>query len=362
MFMDSIFPGATRRNSLTSPNFTWPNQTAKKINTDLNLRTITAKLSAGLNPTGEVTFATNSGHNTAVEEQNDRVTPKWVVDSHAGHDFKEGKDYYEELKFSYMSTSDSRREQYPLKVEFSMGINVDDLEKPANTNLPPTAFIIRDQTMLWLSNRSLKSKGSGIIVLTSAYIAEIQAVDQLSIVEYPTLQLNSDSTLKVPVTDQTSAMSPENRISVSIGMLPDKVEPGLFKRLSSLVTKPLSNYKKPAPSSEIQSLPLFEFASRGWDATRHEWRMPIYPSLDHCLQQAVQNSTVRTWNLNIVGLDADTTERSKGKQRDPGPVPAHNMDKEISVLAPSHDHKNIPVGGKEQSTLPTLATETATGS
>ncbi|KAJ7166100.1 hypothetical protein C8R46DRAFT_294139 [Mycena filopes] len=257
-----------------------------------------------------------------------------------------------------MSTSDGSK-NYPLKVEFSMGINVGN---SGNTVLPPTAFIIRNQTMLWLSNRSLKSKGTGIIVLTSAYIREIETVDQLSIVEYPTLQLNDDSTLKVPVTDKASMMSPENRISVSIGMLPDKAEPGLLKRLSDLVAKPLSNYKKLAQGSEVQSLPLFEFVSRGWDATRHEWRMPIYPSLNHCLQQAVENSAVHKWNLNIVGLDADTAQRSKGKQRDPGPVPAHDMDKEISVLVPSHDLKNIPVGGKEKGTLPTLATETATGS
>ncbi|KAJ7734879.1 WD40-repeat-containing domain protein [Mycena metata] len=318
---------------LPSDNFMRPNQTTKVVNTDISLNTITAKLTAGPHPTGEVSFARNNGHNTAVENQNDRITPKWIVDCQHGHEFEEDGKYYEELNFSYMSTCKSKEEQHPLQVEFSMGINVDDLENPSNTAIPPTAFIIRNQTMLWVSNRSLKSQGTGIIVLTSAYISEIQAVDQLSIVEKHTIQLGN-STIKAPLTETAPTKNPENRLSLSIGMRPNQVKPGLLQRITDLVTKPRSNPMKIAQDDEIQSLPLYEFASRGWDATKHEWRMPIYPSLNHCLQQAVENSKLHTWQLTVVGSEAHNIGKSKGKQRDPGPaiIQVTNQDKVTNTL------------------------------
>ncbi|KAJ7751430.1 hypothetical protein B0H16DRAFT_831701 [Mycena metata] len=308
----------SRCDDLPSENFTRPNQTAKTVMTATNLKTLTAKLTAGPHPTGELSLAKSHGHTQAVENQNDRITPKWIVACKERHRFEQKGEHYEGLNFSYMSTSDMYQEQHPLKVEFSMGINVGDRKKPSNTELPPTAFIIRNQTMLWVSDRSLKSKGTGIVVLTSAYIADIQTEDELYMVENQTVKLQNNSTLYVPSTDTAVADHPENHLALSIGILPDQMEPGLLKRISNFLRSRIKQ-EKPAPDAEIQTLPLYEFASRGWDATRHEWRMPIYPRLDHCFQQTVNGSkTARVWGLKVVGLEPDDDGKGKGKERDTG--------------------------------------------
>ncbi|KAJ7723141.1 hypothetical protein B0H16DRAFT_1699065 [Mycena metata] len=296
----------------------------KTVNTETRLKAFTATVKAGPSPTGE-------------------ITPKWIVECEPGHEFKNKDDYYEELNFSYMSTSDKTLGQNPLKVEFSAGINVGDRNNTRNTDLPPVAFITRNQTMLWLSNGSLKSKGIGIIILTSAYISEIQTLDELYLVEYPTVQLNRDSTIsmtllilsafylcetEIPPTDRAFPTQPGNPLALSIGILPDRAEPGFLKQILNRVTKSPRVHKGGPLAADIETLPLYEFTSRGWDATRNEWRMPIYPSLSHCLRQAVKNSTLRTWNLKVVGLDLDTI--TKGKQRNPGQI-VQPMDKDKDV-------------------------------
>ncbi|KAJ7723159.1 hypothetical protein B0H16DRAFT_1788080 [Mycena metata] len=251
-----------------------------------------------------------------------QITPKWIVECEPGHEFKNNDDCYEELNFSYMSTSSKPHEQHPLKVEFSAGINVGDLNNTRNTDLPPVAFITRNQTMLWLPNGSLKSKGIGIIVLTSAYISEIQTIDELYLLEYQTVQLNRDSIItyylyktEVPPTDRALPSQPGNPLALAIGVLPDTAEPGFLKQILNRVTKSLKVQREGPLAANIETLPQHEFTSQGWDATRNEWRMPIYPSLSHCLRQAVKNSTLRTWNLKVVGLEPDIV--TKGKQRDP---------------------------------------------
>ncbi|KAJ7723167.1 hypothetical protein B0H16DRAFT_1788098 [Mycena metata] len=254
--MDSISPDA--RTYLDD--FLRPNHISKTVNTITKQQTITAKVNAGPNPSGG-------------------ITPKWIVECEPGHEFKNKDDYYEELNFSYM-----------------------------NTDLHPVAFVTRNQTMLWLSNGSLKSKGIGIIVLTSliTYVYETE----------------------VPPTDRALPPPPGNPLALAIGVLPDTAEPRFLKQILNRVTKSPKVQREGPLAADIKTLPLYEFTSRGWDATRNEWRMPIYPSLSHCLRQAVKNSTLRTWNLKVVGLEPDTA--IKGKQRDPGQI-VRPMDKDKDV-------------------------------
>ncbi|KAJ7036215.1 hypothetical protein C8F04DRAFT_1233194 [Mycena alexandri] len=304
--------------------FIQPRQITTIVDTDISLQTSTLKLSLGPKPTGEMDFATNHGHNTAVENRNDRITPKWIVDDpQHGRRFQEGDDYYQEMNFAYRSTSDHTRKEHPLRVEFSMGINVGDRKNVKNTELPPVAFIIRNQTMLWVSNPSLKSRGVGIVVLTSACIPEIQILDELFIgVDNQTVQFDGNSTIEVPATDRLAQKVPDHALSLAIGVLPEAVEPGLLKRMSNYMKRPfkLGDHKKQSRNTEIQTLLLYEFTSRGWDAASHEWRMPIYPNLTQCLQQAAENSSLHAWTLRVADLEAENTERLKGKQRDLGPT------------------------------------------
>jgi hypothetical protein len=62
---------------------------------------------------------------------------------------------------------------------------------------------------------------------------------------------------------------------------------------------------------EIETLPIHEFISRGWDARLNEWRKVMYPSLTRTFGRAAENSDDGAWQL-------DVGDHSKGKQRDLG--------------------------------------------
>ncbi|KAJ7469002.1 hypothetical protein FB451DRAFT_1255513 [Mycena latifolia] len=310
--------------SLPCNNFCPPHQTVKIVKTKTKGITGTGSL----NLRGGATLGMNYTTADTIENQNDRVTPKWIVDYAAGDEWTDdnGKSY-EELNVSYASHG-----QYPMEVEFSMGINVGNLEEPSNTELPKISFIIRNQTMLWIPNKSLKAKGHGIIVLTSAYIPEIETITELYIVEHQTVELAGSSLAHVPVTDKNPAKYPA-LLSLSLGVPPAKEKPSLLKRISEKLAIDSSTHHKTEPlEAQISKLPLYEFKARGWDATTERWRMPVYPKLDSTMTRTAEKSTDHVWDLEVVDLSTDKLPKLKGKQREPaGPTPLGGNNEKIPI-------------------------------
>ncbi|KAJ7679579.1 hypothetical protein B0H17DRAFT_1077745 [Mycena rosella] len=332
-------------NPLPCKGFSAPHQVLKTAETKTRGMTATGGITGGLNPTGSATLAINRTAAHTVEHQNDRSTPKWTVVDSAGDEWIDTHgNSYEEVIFSYKA-SDPMEDQHQMEVEFSMGINVGKVDEEKEIKLPRVSFIIRNQTILWIANKSLKTKGHGIIVLTSVYIPDIKTSTEIEVEEREMVKLAGSSLADPPPTVKTAAES-SARLSLAIG------SPHLIS--NKLAIKSLTRRKEEPLAPQISTLPLHELKARGWDAETERWRVPVYPTLDSTLAHAPHKSTVHAWDLEVVEVSTDNLQddhgpetlvpgneniaveaeleaeegelkahdlpKSKGKQRDPGPA------------------------------------------
>ncbi|KAJ7091062.1 hypothetical protein C8R44DRAFT_750805 [Mycena epipterygia] len=98
------------RYSLPCEGYTRPNQTTKKTKMTTKGITTTSTLTGSMNPAGALAIAGNYAQAKAIENQNDRITPKWIVDyEDGGWGDSEGQ-YYWEQNVSYTAT-DNRQHQ-----------------------------------------------------------------------------------------------------------------------------------------------------------------------------------------------------------------------------------------------------------
>ncbi|KAJ7262110.1 hypothetical protein C8J57DRAFT_462208 [Mycena rebaudengoi] len=317
--------------------FAPPNQTGKVVETATTQSTLTGKMNVGLKPTGEVSFMKSKMKAKAVENVNDRITPKCAVHYRQGKSWTGVATHYNSFSYAYEAakdlTSDEKDTKHPMIAEFSIGINVGDPEHPSSTQLPEmTSYIARNQTNLWIANDLLQSKGQGILVLTSAYIPDIQTETTLYATEYQTVDLWSTSIIDPPATDKTPAKY-DAAVAVAIGALinpPDskpKGRPGFFKTMAEKLSGLSLLRRKEAKGIGLPRIRLHEFIARGWDDTINEWRLPIYPTLDKDFYRASKVST-RGWSLVIANEKGDvpTPPEYRGKRavlpkRDSGHAP-----------------------------------------
>ncbi|KAJ7694448.1 hypothetical protein B0H17DRAFT_1057645 [Mycena rosella] len=279
-----------------------------------------------------------------------------MVSDTAGVRWTENGKSYEERIFSYKA-SDSVPDPHQMEVEFSVGISVGKLDGRKDNKLPRVSFILRNQTMLWIANQSLKTKGYGIIVLTSVYFPDIEENikenREMYIEEDETIDLAGNS-LADPTPTVKTAAEYSVPISVSIGTPAASTKPSWPQKISNkMAIKSLIRRKKEALPAQIATLPLYELIARGWDATTQRWRVPVYPALDSSLAQTPGKSKVHVWDAEVVEvpgnpqqddlgpeplvpgnqnipveaeleaegeLKAHNLPKSKGKQRDPGPA------------------------------------------
>ncbi|KAJ7483907.1 hypothetical protein B0H11DRAFT_2279622 [Mycena galericulata] len=297
--------------------FIEPSQTIKTVKTKTLGISATAAAALGPHPTGGPSLTVNRTTSDATESQNDRVTPKWQVKYSPGGRWSSGDNSYDGKNVVYLATDNERKEN-PLDVQFSMGINFGDHENPSNNDVPAISFIIRNQTMLWVHDKSLKAKGQGMIVLTSSYIPEIQTIDELYVVEGQRVELANGLLNNISGTDKARPRYPAN-LSLSLGVVPPKEKLGFFKRISNkLAVKSLTLRNSEPTDPGITKLSLHEVIARGWDAATEQWIMPVYPALDRALDPA-DNHMSQVWDVDIADLQADNQPKRKGKQRDPGP-------------------------------------------
>ncbi|KAJ7146984.1 hypothetical protein C8R44DRAFT_20767 [Mycena epipterygia] len=296
--------------ALPSDRFTRPNQITTISTTEGNQKTGTASFAVGMNPNVGGTFGGTQSSARTTANENDRVTPQWIVDYEHGDRWETGTKYYSAQNISYTATDGNQR---GIDVEFSVGINVQTAE-PMDSDLPRTTFIIQNQTILWLPNKHLKAGGHEIVILTTSYIKDIGTDEELWIKESQTVELASGSLINPPATD-TNPATYNAQLSLAIAVPSPKNEPSLFKRLTDkLIREFLNNRKKPPLDSLIPELPLQELKARGWDEETKEWRMPAFPNLTSALARAEKHSPGHVWNLKMPDLSTHNPPNSKEKQ------------------------------------------------
>ncbi|KAJ7694437.1 hypothetical protein B0H17DRAFT_1132060 [Mycena rosella] len=169
--------------------------------------------------------------------------------------------------------------------------------------------------MLWIANKSLKTKGYGIIVLTSLYFPDIEESTEVYIEEDETINLAGNS-LDDPTPMVRTAAEYSVPISVLIGTPAASTKPSWQQKISNrMAIKSLIRRKKEALPAQIATLPLYELIARGWDATTERWRVPVYPTLDSSLAQTPGKSKVHIWDAEVVEVPGNP------QQDDLGPAP-----------------------------------------
>ncbi|KAJ7925580.1 hypothetical protein B0H13DRAFT_1974742 [Mycena leptocephala] len=344
--------------SVPAVGFIEPSKIVKTVQTKARELKFNAGLTPGMHTVGAISVTKGSTNSSSKEEQNDRVEPKWIADCWS---LPQARSSYWQEEVAYRPYHDPAQNQPPLEVEFSMGIN---FEPPIIDS--PISFIIRNQTVLWVSNKLLKAKFQGIIVLARFHVKDIETSETLMTRgpgEPPHKVDLEGNCLNAPAADTTPPTMPI-KVLLSIGTPPERKEPSLFKRVSDKIHTALTRRQDAQPDSQILQLPMHEFKARGWDATLEEWRMPVCPSLDASLRSAARELTITAWELNVGQGHVDNDPKSKGKQRDPGPVTLDpGNDTEIAIKIEPAPEKlksadNISVMGHGIPSFTSLGTPT----
>ncbi|KAJ7662217.1 hypothetical protein DFH06DRAFT_1191833 [Mycena polygramma] len=263
--------------------FGLPGQTLKTTRSELEEKN--AELDLGKTTMAKLGRKWTKGK--AKENTSDRVTPKWLVGHELGPILQAdqsnnmcGISYnigYEPTEFDWGTPV-----EFPLEVQFSVGINVTAHKNGRNikSDKLPTkvAFRVLHQTMLWIRNNDLKTKGVGMVVLSSHTIPDIQTMDEFSTAEYHVIDLER---ISQSATATVSLAGPHNSQDPSI-FLATGVEPIITRsRIGAYVAKTKSkleglfNYGN-GPSD----FTLHPLVVRGWDASQGEWKRPVYSMLD----------------------------------------------------------------------------------
>ncbi|KAJ7194001.1 hypothetical protein GGX14DRAFT_476736, partial [Mycena pura] len=275
---------------LPCPGYLPPQQTRKTTGSTSKESGVSAKYVVP--HSGEVTAYSKRGYTESIEHQNDRVTPKCWVNYSPGKRFDDCHVFSDSYNVVYETEDDFSKKalnaKYPMEVEFSMGICVGDTN-PNTRDIPPTAFLIRNQTYLWVTNSSLKAGGLGILALTSAYVPDIQTEDGHSFTEKQSVDLTRNILRKTP---------PQNsdfKTSASILVVPRQTaqKTGKYKAYAQTMRKFLGFRPQEGPKTDLD---LYEHMARGWDAGRREWKMPEWPILICNLQGSSTTNT--TWDQN----------------------------------------------------------------
>ncbi|KAJ6453654.1 hypothetical protein C8R47DRAFT_244047 [Mycena vitilis] len=128
------------------------------------------------------------GKTTLTVDHNDPDAPKWTVSHERGTCLLNSNGpTYESWDLVY--NADSERNGHPMEVVFSMGINLPHKDGPHSTAVPTVSFISRNQTLSWVPNDALKTKGFGMIVVTTSYLPDCWSHSPTSYVHEAELDL-----------------------------------------------------------------------------------------------------------------------------------------------------------------------------
>ncbi|KAJ7787811.1 hypothetical protein B0H13DRAFT_1936686, partial [Mycena leptocephala] len=269
-----------------------PNQTIKSVKTKTKGATVTMTPTGGIHPTGALAIGGSYSTAQTTEKQNDRITPKWIVEYENGDwgEF-EGGLYHWQKNVSYTPSDNQQQE---MEVKFSVGINVKE-----------------SQTMLWVRDKSLKSQGYGIHRYdensrSKSYIPDVTTPKELFVQDNKTLELIGNSLTSCLGTDEINAEYGVP-LSLSIGVAPtDKLS--WFKKMANKLIGKSSALRTQIQANPLSAPSLIDFKARGWDATMERWRMPSYPLWGETLQQARENLQIRGQDMEVDNIANPTVQ------------------------------------------------------
>ncbi|KAJ6453658.1 hypothetical protein C8R47DRAFT_1167840 [Mycena vitilis] len=146
--------------------------------------------------------------------------------------------------------------RHPMEVVFSMGLKVPEEVDPRSA-APTIAFLCRNQSVLWVPNDQLKSKGFGIIVVTSSWIPNCQSRSPIISVQDDTIDLRYH-----PPPQPTGSHTLRSNVP-KIGM----------KLRNSLLNRWHSKFDLSYIGGNLDSID-----SLGWVPEQRSWARPIYPA------------------------------------------------------------------------------------
>ncbi|KAJ6453667.1 hypothetical protein C8R47DRAFT_1167863 [Mycena vitilis] len=151
-----------------------------------------------------------------------------------------------------------------MEVVFSMGINLPQKPGPHNAAVPTVSFISRNQTLSWVPDERLKTKGFGIIVATSSYFPDCRSHELVSYAHEADLDLRY-----IPAAGSTPTPA-RTRIPDFLTKTMSNVRP-----LSSLLDYWPRRFELAFSSGG--NIDRIEY--RGWNARENRWMIPMYPAL-----------------------------------------------------------------------------------
>ncbi|KAJ7495275.1 hypothetical protein FB451DRAFT_1213734 [Mycena latifolia] len=192
---------------------------------------------------------------------------------------------------------------HEMQVEFGLGLHLRHDKRLYNDGMPLISSVLRNQILVWVSDPALRTKGRGILLLTSTYIPKALTDKHFTIYKTSIVNLSQDPPVDVraratpsPVTAGDAATKhPAMSVSVApVDKSKKRRPPSVFgKFLDKLSFKP----SPPEDQDTTPDLPMYETVSRGWDASNMRWKSVIWPTLDHTFHGIPDNSEKATWKL-----------------------------------------------------------------
>ncbi|KAF9064289.1 hypothetical protein BDP27DRAFT_1426045 [Rhodocollybia butyracea] len=163
---------------------------------------VTGALAGAGGPSGGATVTGSYAKASAVEQQDDRITPPWIVDYQSAFwdDHSDPEESYWAHDISYTNTL-SHNKYNSLEVEFGLELQVE----PCDRETLEVGFVAQNQTMMWLRHASLKSQGYGIIVHTSYHIPDVKATTGLNIDKNQRFKLADNELTTITLNTQSHA-------------------------------------------------------------------------------------------------------------------------------------------------------------
>ncbi|KAJ7628760.1 hypothetical protein FB45DRAFT_1004256 [Roridomyces roridus] len=267
-----------------------------------------------------------------IQRADDKPAPSWHVKEQVGKEWNSADKSYSSYDIALSPTN----LPHPLEIRFGMGIGFYGREERRISKLPAISHVLRNQIILWVADSTLKAKMRGMIVLTTTYIPDIKTSEPLTIVEDQTVDLR----LKHAVATKDNPSFSEGHVaanSVAIGVFEpqQKKKSGMQRFMDNLRA---TSTKQPSVPVEV---PLYEYTSRGWDATNEQWRNTIWPRLDADFADAGLSSSSARWNVTLNRPPTAGKSRDQEKPDEDAEIHmdvtgsvAHNMDASGPLAAP----------------------------
>ncbi|KAJ7165325.1 hypothetical protein C8R46DRAFT_1351880 [Mycena filopes] len=191
--------------------------------------------------------------------ENSDATP-WTA-SHTPGPVRElpGPEYTEYYSWNIAyDTHTHTKTRDPLEVVFSMGVDPMDENDPQNLMPPAGPFINRNQTIIWVANKQLRTKGFGMIIATTLYFPSYLTRTPISTTQRATIDLR-DTSPPAGEEERDTGM----HLKKILSLLP----------LFSSVLYHIKNLDVNFDDSDY-------IEPRGWVVGQDHWLFPIYPAVD----------------------------------------------------------------------------------